>query len=279
MSTNGSGRQILSQEQIELRGMAFRLVRERIAPTVQWDRLEPHHLFVIHRTGQLRLRRTEPGAEGRAEAVLRPGDVWLTPALQPCRAVLRGDSIEFVEVIVPQRALGDLAVRPLIAGSDTFLHETVNRIFSSRSDGGTTTRLLRDSLAESVRLHLRDRYAVGPDGRTGTRPRLNAHHRALIARYLDAELSSEITLDSLAELCEMRVPPFVAAFTTAFGHTPYQYVLNRRIEAARRLLATSDQSIAAIGAAVGFSTPSHFASTFRQRVGVTPSEYRAESTR
>ncbi len=43
-------------------------------------------------------------------------------------------------------------------------------------------------------------------------------------------------------------------------------ILNKRIAKAQRPLTTTGMLIRAVGAAVGFSTPSHFASTFRQRV-------------
>jgi len=61
----------------------------------------------------------------------------------------------------------------------------------------------------------------------------------------------------------------------AFGTTPHQYLIERRINRARRLLSAGTASITEISMSVGFSTPSHFATTFKQRVGVTPSAYRA----
>jgi AraC family transcriptional regulator len=52
-------------------------------------------------------------------------------------------------------------------------------------------------------------------------------------------------------------------------------LIERRINRARRLLSAGTASITEISMSVGFSTPSHFATTFKQRVGVTPSAYRA----
>ena len=102
---------------------------------------------------------------------------------------------------------------------------------------------------------------------------MTAGKRELVLDYLDDELASDISLERLAELTDMPVSAFVAAFTAAFATTPYQYVLNRRIDEAQRLLTTTEMPIRAVGSAVGFS-PKPTASTFRQRVGVTPSQYR-----
>ena len=64
------------------------------------------------------------------------------------------------------------------------------------------------------------------------------------------------------------------AFRAAFHTTPYHFLLDRRIDRAKTLLSSTRLSITEIIAAVGFSTPNHFATTFRQRVGLTPRDFR-----
>lgn len=272
---HGGGRQILSEERIEVRGLTYRFVGERVATPTRWRFDENHHTFVIHLAGRLRSLWFEYASGPHGSVQPRPGDVWVIPAGQRCDAVLQGDSIEFVEITVPEKALGDAPLRSGIGYNDAFLYESLRRmrVFASRED--VTGMLLRETLGEAVRLHLRDQYTLGRPAAGAAPRRLTARKRKLVLDHLDAELASDISLESLAELTEMPVGAFVAAFTSAFAITPYQYVLNRRIEEAQRLLATTEMPIGAVGAAVGFSTPSHFASTFRQRVGVTPSQYRA----
>lgn len=53
-----------------------------------------------------------------------------------------------------------------------------------------------------------------------------------------------------------------------------QYLLNRKIEEAKRLLATTDASITEIGRAVGIASSSYFTKLFKQITGKLPSEYR-----
>ncbi|OMB79873.1 hypothetical protein A5746_06580 [Mycolicibacterium conceptionense] len=75
----------------------------------------------------------------------------------------------------------------------------------------------------------------------------------------------------------MSVGNFIKAFRDAFHTTPYQFLLDLRIDRAKTLLLTTSQTIAEIAVSVGFSTPSHFATAFRRRVGISPSSYRRRS--
>lgn len=272
-------RAVLSQDQFELRGMTFRFVCERIAPAAEWKFDESHHVFVVHRSGQLRATRLECDGAPRADVGFRGGDVWVIPAQRRCAAMVHGDSVEFVEIVVPEKVLGDTTLRQGLGVNDPFLREVVNRLHGTFGRTDPSTRLLRESLAEAARLHIRDRYSRPRGGQGPVPRRFTARTRNLIVEYLESELASDISLEQLADLCDMPVAPFVAGFNAAFGTTPYQYVLDRRIETAQKLLTTTGKPIRVVGAEVGFSTASHFASTFRQRVGVTPSEYRAEALR
>jgi AraC family transcriptional regulator len=67
---------------------------------------------------------------------------------------------------------------------------------------------------------------------------------------------------------------FARLFKRDFGITPYQYVLNRRVERAKSLLRARGLSIAEVAMTCGFSTQAHLSSAFKARVGTTPGAYR-----
>jgi AraC family transcriptional regulator len=58
------------------------------------------------------------------------------------------------------------------------------------------------------------------------------------------------------------------------GHSPGRYLIGLRIEEAKRLLATTALSISEICHACGFTTPSHFAASFRRATGISPTDWR-----
>lgn len=57
------------------------------------------------------------------------------------------------------------------------------------------------------------------------------------------------------------------------GLTPWQYVVRQRIEAAKRLLAIPQLSIAEISQRLGFSTQGQFANFFHKHVGISGHRY------
>lgn len=64
-------------------------------------------------------------------------------------------------------------------------------------------------------------------------------------------------------------------FRTAYGESPYSYLMTRRIERAMALIRRGDISITDICFSVGFSSLDTFSTRFSELVGLSPSRYRA----
>lgn len=95
-----------------------------------------------------------------------------------------------------------------------------------------------------------------------------------VTEYMDAHLDQPIGLAELAVLVHLSRFHFCTAFRIATGHTPRNWLTDRRIDRAVLLLADHHRSITQIALDVGYETPSSFTARFRQRMGVTPSDYR-----
>ena len=96
-----------------------------------------------------------------------------------------------------------------------------------------------------------------------------------VPEHIEANMHRGPRLAELGRLVHMSAFHFARLFKTSTGLPPHRFVVVRRIEHAKRLLAYGDISIATVGRVVGFRTPSHFTSAFRRVAGVTPSAYRA----
>ena len=113
----------------------------------------------------------------------------------------------------------------------------------------------------------------------GERPKVSrkaldsATYRKL-CRIVDDELRLSVSAPELADRLGMTMLDFSAALKERTGQTPYQFVLSRRIAAARDLLEMSTLSISEISYRCGFSSQSHLTDVFRARVGTTPGAYR-----
>jgi transcriptional regulator GlxA family with amidase domain len=87
-----------------------------------------------------------------------------------------------------------------------------------------------------------------------------------IAEHLDARLSVE----DLADRMSMSVRNFERVFTREVGTTPSQYVLQMRVEAARRLLERTDRGLKQVASAAGFGSVDVMRRGFVRLLGLTP---------
>lgn len=97
---------------------------------------------------------------------------------------------------------------------------------------------------------------------------------AMVKEYLDANYAEHITLDTLTRLTHMNKYYMAHSFTKFTGLSPIQYLNQRRMETACRLLKDTDYSISDIASSTGFSSQSYFSQTFRKYYGINPIKYR-----
>jgi AraC family L-rhamnose operon transcriptional activator RhaR len=119
---------------------------------------------------------------------------------------------------------------------------------------------------------------LGPDevGQGVASPAAPTVVRAAV-RLLEEDLRRHWTLDGLAsELC-VGVFYLVRLFKQWVGVPPIAFANQRRAERAAILLASTDDSVADVGAEVGWPDPSHFARRFRSAYGIGPRAYRVSS--
>ena len=85
---------------------------------------------------------------------------------------------------------------------------------------------------------------------------------------------AEYQLRDLARHAHLSVSRFKSRFKAETGISPWQFILNARIEAAKQRLAAEKESITKIAVDMGFASSQHFATAFKRMMGVTPRAYR-----
>jgi AraC family transcriptional regulator len=103
---------------------------------------------------------------------------------------------------------------------------------------------------------------------------LSSRQLRRVCDFMPDRLAEDIGLDDLAELTSLTSKHFARAFKQSTGLPPHQFLIVQRIEAARRRLTETDDSLADIALACGFADQSHFTATFRKIVGVPPGIWR-----
>lgn len=93
-----------------------------------------------------------------------------------------------------------------------------------------------------------------------------------IRQYIHEHYHEDIKLDDLAALVHWNSFYMLRVFREAVGLPPHAYLENVRIREAQNLLKSS-LSLAEIAYQTGFSSQSHFTTTFKRLIGVTPGQY------
>jgi len=102
-----------------------------------------------------------------------------------------------------------------------------------------------------------------------------ARHLLRAKDLVDASYRKPLDVPALARAAHLSPAHFSREFRRAFGETPHQYLLTRRMERAAALLRNTDRTVADICLAVGLRSLGSFTTTFRRTFGVSPLAYRA----
>ncbi|ABI91912.1 helix-turn-helix domain protein [Burkholderia ambifaria AMMD] len=95
-------------------------------------------------------------------------------------------------------------------------------------------------------------------------------------RHLSRTLNDPPTVEQLARAVGTHEKRLSRAFRDNLGQTVFEYLRHERLRIAQDLLDTTSLSIASIAKEIGFSTPANFATAFRERFGITPTEWRRQ---
>jgi AraC-like DNA-binding protein len=110
---------------------------------------------------------------------------------------------------------------------------------------------------------------------TSPRPVPSARHLVRARDLADARFADRLTVADMAAAAMLSPAHFSREFRKAFGETPHQYLLTRRLQRASELLRHTDWTVADICMRVGLESVGSFTSSFRRMFAMTPTEYRA----
>ena len=128
--------------------------------------------------------------------------------------------------------------------------------------------------AVSLLLHtlIRELYRHTSDsGNPGTAKPPDAE---LLKTYLDNHMCDQVKIKDLSALIFKSNSQTIRIFETAFGMTPYQYLLQLRLASAKQLLSQTNLSVKRIAFSLGFSDEHYFSHLFKSKIGKTPTGYR-----
>lgn len=240
------------------------------------------HLLVFHLGRPIHVEEQLRGQEGR----LGEGSLTIVPAEAPTRWQLggRGDvrhlhlflQPAFIDAVAAEAGVypDRVEIVPTIGARDPRFEQIGLALLGELHADGLGGRLYAESLAMLLAVQLlRHQSTAGlPMPRSATRLSATALRRA--GEYVEEHLADDLSLAVLAGAVGLSPYHFARLFRASTGLSPHQYVIRRRVERARLLLASTDRSLASIAQDVGFASGSHLATHVRRLLGVPPSRLR-----
>jgi AraC-like DNA-binding protein len=101
-----------------------------------------------------------------------------------------------------------------------------------------------------------------------------ARHLLRAKDLVDARYREQLDVAALARAARLSPAHFSREFKRAFGESPHQYLLSRRLERAAALLRTTDRSVSDICFTVGLRSVGSFTTSFGRMFGMSPTAYR-----
>ena len=242
---------------------------------------DEHVLFMSLNARPIQYLQSQDGKTNTG--LFRKGDLMLVPADSPVFTRWQGDE-DCLQICLSDRFLRHVAQEALDKGSSLQLQptfqmrdpqlEAIATMLLTESQQGDMNSLYRDSLANVLAVNLLRSHAT-------TRPSVPTYDGGLppnqlsqILDYIEAHLDQEIKLEKLARLLDISQFHFSRLFKQSIGLSPYQYLIQQRVERAKHLLKSSDSLIVDIALECGFNSHSHLSKQFRQLTGTTPKAYR-----
>jgi len=105
---------------------------------------------------------------------------------------------------------------------------------------------------------------------------LNSDTIERMKQYIEEHLSQEITRKELAEFAGFNQEYLSTLFKKETGDTLSEYIQKKRLSVAKKLLKQTNLPISLISQECGYETLSYFSNVFRQKVGMSPREYRKQ---
>ena len=171
----------------------------------------------------------------------------------------------------------DLVLTPQIGFQSRHIRHVGMSLLGELNEESVVGRLYADSLATGLAMQLMRRYSSLKDvqiGHGGMAPHRLRKAIGMIDHHLAVEEEGRVELRVIAKEVGMSYFHFSRAFKLSMGMNPTNYIAERRIERAKKLMQETELPISEIALRSGFSSQSHFTTSFRRLAGITPRSFR-----
>lgn len=170
--------------------------------------------------------------------------------------------------------LTDRQVRDVPQAEDVDLCHAGTMLLDALRSRDTGSEVMYESLARVFLVKLLQRYGEQRHESLEFSRGFTARHYKRVLDFVEANFATPITIEDMAREAGMSPAHFSRLFKEVLGESPYQFVMDYRVEQAKRMLANRDRPLIDVALSCGFSDQPHFGRIFKRLTGTTPKEYR-----
>ncbi|MGH7182619.1 MAG: AraC family transcriptional regulator [Nitrospiraceae bacterium] len=275
-----TNKSVLSSEIIAWEGMALESHTANSCFVPEHE--HPTHFLQLQTRGPVRYE-VSTGGKTISETA-GPGTIFVCPRGTQDHVLWKGPTNRIAVVLHPRllaRTLeetahcADLELMEHWNLRDRRIESLMLALYTDIEDGSSAGRLYGESIGTALSVYLTQKFAVFRPKIASYRGGIPSARLKRVTDYIEAHLDEDISLSALAEVAGMGTHYFCELFKQSMPLSPYQYVLQKRIERAKGYLREPHLKMIDVGVAVGFKNQSHFARVFKRIVGATPTQFRA----
>ena len=268
---------------LECRGAGMLVVNGRLEPGAREERTRPEIEIAI------------PGERAAAEVTYQTANglqrqrsvtdkhVSIIPAGQPHQVAWRRSadvtvfllSPAFVGEVAHQSSMGRVDLVEEYAALDPLIWYLGREVRAELRRHRRLNARYLESIAVVLARHIITTYASLPWATRGSSA-LPRYKLQRAVEFISENSHRDIGFHDIAAHLKMSAYHFARMFKQSTGDSPHQYIVRSRVARAKQLLADTKLPIADVALEAGYKTQSHFTTSFRRLVGVTPAAFRAD---
>lgn len=242
------------------------------------------HLLILHLNGPVAVERRLGSKLDRK--VVPAGGLFILPGGMDFGVRLEGE-LDTVHIYLRDEVMrevasemgmdsDDLALLPSLGEPDQLAESLALSVQQALNEDNPGTTVYVDYLSRVLAARLLRRYSRRSTEIVDATGALSRCQLKQIEDYIEENLSDSLSLDDLAGACNLSPSYFARRFKSATGIPPHQYLMQKRVERAKRLLRGT-LPIVEVALECGFSHQEHLTNVFRRSTGLTPAVFRRSS--